>query len=258
MNRISACLITLNEEHNLARALASLTGIADEIVVVDCGSQDRTLEIAEEHGAKVIKNAWKNFAEQKNVAAAAASNQWILSLDADEELSAALRSSLLVWKETEPGHAVYEFARRAWYLGDWVNHSGWYPDRQRRVYRRDTARFSGIVHESLKFQGEPGRLDGDLLHYTIRSFSEHQKKVERYTTLAAQQMHAAGRRDWRAAMWLATPWSWFNCYVLHLGFLDGSRGWVIARMAARSTWLKFEKLGKLIGAHPGDGETNTP
>ena len=185
MNRISACLITLNEEHNLARALASLTGIADEIVVVDCGSQDRTLEIAQEHRAKIIKNAWKNFAEQKNVAAAAASNQWILSLDADEELSAALRSSLLVWKETEPGRAVYEFARRAWYLGDWINHSGWYPDRQRRVYRRDAAHFSGIVHESLKFQGEPGRFEGDLLHYTIRFFSEHQNKVECYITLAA-------------------------------------------------------------------------
>lgn len=254
MNRLSACLITLNEEHNLARALDSLKGIADEIVVVDCGSQDRTLEIAREYGAKIINKEWKDFAEQKNLAAAAASHEWILSLDADEELTAELRNSLKAWKEKEPGNVVYELARRAWYLGDWIKHSGWYPDFQRRVYRRDAAHFAGIVHESLKFSGSPGRLEGDLLHYTIRSFSEHEQKVERYTTLAAQQMYMGGKRHWRPAMWLAAPWNWFNCYVLHWGFLDGSRGWIIARMAARSTWLKFKKLGALIEAGPLDGE----
>src|SRR6267378_4382090 len=123
---------------------------------------------------------------------------------------------------------------------------------------RDAARFSGIVHESLQLKGKPGRLDGDLLHYTIQSFSEHEEKVERYTTLAARQMYAAGKRSWRAAMWLATPWNSFDNYVLHLGFLDGSRGWVISRMAARSTWLKFKKLGKLIEAGRRAGGTKTP
>jgi glycosyltransferase involved in cell wall biosynthesis len=246
MNRLSACLITLNEEHNLPRALASLAGIADEIVVVDCGSKDRTVGIAREFGAKVIIREWTNFAEQKNAAVAAAGNDWILSLDADEELSPELRDALLAWKEKEPGRAVFEFARRAWYVGGWIHHSGWYPDRQRRLFQRDAARFSGIVHESLQFSGEPGRLDGDLLHFTISSFPEHEEKVERYTTLAAQQMYASGKRSWRAAMWLATPWNWFNSYVLHLGILDRSRGWVISRMAARSTWLKFKKLGELI------------
>jgi len=251
MNRLSACLITLNEEHNLPRALASIAGIADEIVVVDCGSRDRTLEIARERGAKIVINSWTNFAEQKNLATAAASNDWILSLDADEELSPALRNALLTWKANRPEFEVYEFSRRAWYVGGWINHSGWYPDRQRRLYKRDAARFSGIVHESLRFEGSPGRLDGDLLHYTMRSFSEHEEKVERYTTLAAQQMYAAGKRSWRAAMWLATPWSWFNSYMLHLGFLDGSRGWIISRMAARSTRLKFKKLGMLALAGSG-------
>jgi glycosyltransferase involved in cell wall biosynthesis len=258
MNRLSACLITFNEEPNLPRALTSLAGIADEIVVVDCGSQDRTQEIARERGAKIITKAWTNFAEQKNAAAAAASNDWILSLDADEELSPELRNALLAWKEKEPGYAVYEFARRAWYVGGWINHSGWYPDRQRRLYRRDAARFSGIVHESLQFQGEAGRLGGDLLHYTIRSFAEHQEKVERYTTLAAQQMFSDGRRSWRTAMWLATPWNWFNSYVLHLGFLDGTRGWTISRMAARSTWLKFKKLARLVETEGRGERARTP
>jgi glycosyltransferase involved in cell wall biosynthesis len=258
MNLLSTCLITRDEEHNLPRVLNSVRGVADEIVVVDCGSTDRTLEIARDYSAKVITRTWTNFAEQKNIAAAAASHNWILSLDADEELSTELRGSLLAWKNQEPEFAVYEFARRAWYLGEWVNHTSWRPDFQRRLFRRDAAQFSGIIHEGLRFQGKPGRLKGDLLHYTVRTVEEHEQKVERYTTLAAQQMLTAGRRSWRAAMWLATPWNWFNNYVLRLGFLDGHRGWVISRMAARGTWLKFKKLGKLIEAQQQVGEVKTP
>jgi glycosyltransferase involved in cell wall biosynthesis len=258
MNLLSTCLITRNEEHNLPRVLNSVRGVADEIVVVDCGSQDRTLEIAQDHGAKVITRTWTNFAEQKNIAAAAASHNWILSLDADEELSTELRDSLLEWKKQKPEFAVYEFARRTWYLGAWINHTGWYPDFQRRLFRRDAAQFSGIIHEALRFQGKAGRLQGDLLHYTVSSVEEHGQKVERYTTLAAQQMLTAGMRSWRAAMWLAPPWNWFSNYVLRLGFLDGHRGWVISRMAARGTWLKFKKLGKLIEAHQQADEVKAP
>jgi len=248
MSRFSVCLITLNEEHNLPRALRSIEGIADEIVVVDCGSQDHTQEVARAHGAKIVMREWTNFADQKNFAAAAAVNDWILSLDADEELSIDLRKSLLEWKQQKPRCAVYEIARRARYLGAWVKHSGWYPDRQRRLYRRDLAKFSGIVHESLRSEGTTGRLSGELLHYTMNSFAEHEDKVERYTTLAARQMYEAGKRSWRAAMWLATPWTCFSILVLRGGFLDGYRGWLISRMAARSVWLKFKKLGKLVVA----------
>jgi glycosyltransferase involved in cell wall biosynthesis len=258
MNRLSACLITSNEEQNLPRVLSSVEGVADEIVVVDCGSRDRTQAIARGHGARVVTREWRNFAEQKNFAAAAANNNWILSLDADEELSPELRGALLAWKEEEPEFVVYEFARRTWYLGAWVKHTGWYPDFQRRLFRRDAAQFSGIIHEALRFEGKPGRLKGDLLHYTLSSVEEHEQKVELYTTLAAQQMFAAGRQSWRAAMWFATPWSWFNNYVLCLGFLDGHRGWIISRMAARSTRLKFKKLGKLLQAKRSATRTPTP
>jgi glycosyltransferase involved in cell wall biosynthesis len=258
MNRLSVCLITSNEEENLPRVLSSVKGVADEIVVVDCGSKDRTAEIAREHGARVVTREWTNFAEQKNFAAAAAGNNWILSLDADEELSGELRRALLAWKDKEPEFAVYEFARRTWYLGAWVKHTGWYPDYQRRLFRRDAAQFSGIIHEALRFEGKPGRLNGDLLHYTLRSVEEHERKVERYTSLAAEQMFATGKRSWRAAMWFATPWSWFNNYVLSLGFLDGYRGWVISRMAARSTWLKFKKLGELVETEGRASGTKTP
>jgi len=258
MNLLSVCLITLNEEENLPRALNSVQGIADEVVIVDCGSTDRTAEIAKERGGKVVFRPWTNFAEQKNAAAAAASHEWILSLDADEELSPELRDAFLAWKKEVPKFSVYEFSRRTWYLGAWVKHTGWYPDFQRRLFRRNAAQFSGIIHEALRFKGKPGRLGGDLLHYTVGSFEEHERKVESYTTLAAQQMFRDGKRSWRAAMWLATPWSWFNNYVLGLGFLDGRQGWLISRMAARGTWLKFKKLGKLLEAQQQRGEVKAP
>ncbi|GAC1703190.1 MAG: glycosyltransferase family 2 protein [Candidatus Acidiferrum sp.] len=254
MNRLSACIITLNEQDRLGRALASLAGVADEIIVVDCGSSDRTVEIAREAGAICFLRAWSGYAEQKNFAAERASNEWLLSMDADEALSEPLRESLRRWKEKKPAHSVYEVARRAWYLGAWIKHSGWYPDFQRRLYRRDEMKFSGVVHESLsvhiKADGERGRgvgrIDGDLLHYSVQSVEEHEAKVERYTTLAARQLYEAGERHWRAAVYLATPWSWFQNFVLRGGFLDGRRGSLIARMAARSVRLKYLKLGRLV------------
>jgi glycosyltransferase involved in cell wall biosynthesis len=246
MNRLSACLITLNEEKNLHRALISLSDVADEIVVVDAGSKDRTEQIAREHCAMFLTRTWTNYAEQKNFAAASASHDWILALDADEELSSPLKTSLLEWKKRAPEFSVYEMARRAWYLGAWIKHSGWYPDYQRRLYRRDSARFVGIVHEGLQFEGKPGRLEGDLLHYTFHSFAEHEDTVERYTTLGAQQLYASGKRSWRAAVWFAALWSWFQNFCLRGGFLDGYRGALISKMAARSVRLKYRKLGQLV------------
>ena len=254
MNRISACIITLNEEGNLGRLLASLNGVADEAIVADCGSTDGTAAVAQKAGARFLQRSWTNYAEQKNFAAENASYEWILSVDADEELSSPLHASLLDWKNREAKFTVYEMARRAWYLGGWVKHSGWYPDFQRRLYRRDAGRFSGIIHEALRFEGEAGRLQGDLLHYTVRSFAEHEQKVERYTTLAAQQLYEAGKRKWRAALWLATPWSWLQNYFLRGGFLDGYRGALIAQMAARSVRLKYAKLGRLIAEKNAAGE----
>jgi glycosyltransferase involved in cell wall biosynthesis len=248
LNRLSACLITLNEERRLPTALASLTPVADEIIVVDSGSTDATEEIARRAGAKFFLRSWTNYAEQKNFAAAQASNDWILSLDADEELSAQLQTSLLEWKQRPPKFQVYEASRRAWYLGDWIRHSGWYPNFQRRLYRRDSAKFTGIIHEALRFTGAPGRLHGDILHYTIDSLAEHEEKVARYSALAAQQMYASGRTSWLPALLFATPWSWLRTYIVRGGFLDGYRGALIAQMAARSVRLKYGQLGELVRA----------
>lgn len=246
MNRLTVCVITKNEEKHLARALQSVAGVADEIVVVDCGSTDRTQEIARECAATVFYRAWTNFGDQKNYAAAQATNDWIFTLDADETLSDELRTTLLEWKSQEPRFAVYEVSRLAWYIDGWVRHSGWYPDLQARLYRKSATRYEGIVHESLDFSLRRGRLQGDLLHYTIGDFAEHEEKVERYSSLAARKMFEQGRRSWRPALWFATPWTFFQTFVIRGGFLDGHRGALIAQMAARSVRLKFQRLGALV------------
>jgi glycosyltransferase involved in cell wall biosynthesis len=248
MNRLSVCLVAQNEQDNLPRVLQSVQDIADEIIVVDGGSTDRTQEIAREHGGKVFFRAFTNHADQKNYAASLASQDWIFLLDADEELSAELKESVRKWKEHTPEFAVYEMPRLTWYLGAWIRHSRWYPDWQRRIYRRDNASFSGVIHSALRYEGKVGRLRGNLLHYTIRTFPEHEAKLEKYTTAIAKEMFEEGKRRWRAAMWLAAPWSWIHHFILGAGFLDGYRGALIAQMAARGVRLKFQKLGKLVQA----------
>lgn len=248
MNRLTVCVIAQNEQEDLPRLLKSVGDIADEIVVVDGGSNDRTAEIARELRGKVFERAFTNFGEQKNFAASMASNDWIFMLDADEELSQELTQSVIEWKARPAEFPVYEMSRLTWYLGAWIRHSRWYPDWQRRIYRRDQASFAGTVHEALRFEGRAGRLRGDLLHYTMSSFAEHEEKLERYTTALAQEMFSQGRRSWRGAMRLATPWSWIRHFLLGAGFLDGYRGALIAQMAARGVRLKFKKLGELVEA----------
>jgi len=246
MNRLSICVITLNEAHDLPRLLKSVEGLGEEIVVVDSGSTDQTVEIARAMGARVLARAWTNYADQKNFAASHAEQDWILLLDADEEVSEDLRKSILEWKTKEPKFSVYEMPRLAWFLGAWIHHSRWYPDWQRRLYDRRKARFLGAIHESLDFDGTIGRMRGDLLHYTVRSLEEQQQKSAEYSTLAAKAMFEKGQRHWRAAKWLATPWTWIQYFLLGGGFLDGYRGFVIARVAANTVWLKYSKLGALV------------
>ena len=259
MNRLTVTLITLNEERNLPRLLASLADLADEIVVVDCGSTDRTCEIAAQHGARFFSRPWTGYGDQRNFAAAQSAHEWILVMDADEELSAELRESLRAWKQQPPAAAAYEFARKANYLGRWIRHSGWYPDYNGRLYRRELARFVGALHESLQVDGPIGRLQGDLYHHAFGSFAEHLAKVNSYSSVAAEELFAAGRRHWLAAMLLAPPWTLLQKFFLRAGFLDGYRGWLIARMAARYVFLKYGKLGVLVRGgslrpKPGDAK----
>ncbi|MDX2267708.1 MAG: glycosyltransferase family 2 protein [Bryobacter sp.] len=239
--KISAAIITYNEERNIARAIESLR-CCDEIVVVDSGSNDRTVELAQVHGARVVESNWRGYAAQKNFATEACSHDWILSIDADEALSEALEAEIWQLKKNGPRHDGYTMPRLAQYLGRWILHSGWYPDRKVRLFHRGKAAWEGdYVHESVKVRGPVGHLENNLLHYTCNSLSEHLKTMDRYTTLAAEQLLANRRRvSWRN-MALDPAWTFFRSYILQRGFLDGPEGLAIAYMAGIYTFLKYAK-----------------
>jgi glycosyltransferase involved in cell wall biosynthesis len=246
MPPITAALITFNEERDLPQALASLAGVADEFVIVDSGSTDRTGDVAREFGARFIHRAFTDFAEQKNFAADQAAHNWVLVLDADEVLSPELRASLLRWKQREPDCVAYRVSRKTNYLGAWILHSGWYPDYIIRLQRRDRTRHVGSIHEAVRADGPVGELNGDLLHYTVRSRAEYEAKVEVFTTLAAEDLYRRGRRHWRAALCVVPAWTLLQNFLLRRGFLDGRLGARIAWNGARYASIKYRKLGLLV------------
>ena len=239
--KITATIITLNEERNIARALESLR-CADEILIVDSGSVDRTIELAEKLGARVYEGGWRGFAGQKNWAAEQARNDWILSLDADEALSEALEAEIWNLKKVGPQFDAYTMPRMARYLGRWILHSGWYPDRKVRLYNRNKARWVGdYVHESVEVTGRLGHLESNLLHFTCESLSEHLKTMDRYTTLAAQELAARRVKVPLSRLILDPAWTFVKTYLIQRGFLDGLEGLIISHMAALYTFLKYAK-----------------
>jgi glycosyltransferase involved in cell wall biosynthesis len=239
--KITATIITLNEERHIARAIESLR-CCDEIVVIDSGSADRTTELAENLGARVIESPWRGYAGQKNWAAERATYDWILSLDADEALSEGLEGEIWNLKKNGPKYDAYTMPRMAQYLGRWILHCGWYPDRKVRLYNRHKATWVGdFVHESVQVRGRLGHLESNLLHFTCDSLSEHLKTMDRYTTLAAEELVSRKTRvGWRH-MILDPAWTFTKTYFVHRGFLDGIEGLTIAYMAALYTFLKYAK-----------------
>ena len=239
--KITATVITLNEERNVARAIESLR-CADEILIVDSGSTDRTVELAEKLGVRVLEAGWLGYAAQKNWAAEHASNEWILSLDADEALSEALEAEIWSVKKSGPQFDAYTMPRLARYLGRWIYHSGWYPDRKIRLYHRDKAKWVGdFVHESVQTYGRVGHLQSNILHFTCESLSEHVKTMDRYTTLAAQELAARKVKVPLGKLIVDPVWTFVKSYFLQRGFLDGPEGLTIAQMAAFYTFLKYSK-----------------
>lgn len=239
--KISATIITYNEERNLPRAIESLR-CCDEIVIVDSGSTDRTVEIAERFGARVLEANWRGYAGQKNYASDQAQNDWVLSIDADEALSEDLEGEIWSLKKNGPECDAYTVPRLAQYLGKWILYSGWYPDRKIRLFDRRKARWVGdYVHESVICTGRIGEMQGNLLHYTCGSLSEHMKTMDRYTTLAAEEVVARKKKVGYRQLLFDPPWTFFRTYVLQRGFLDGTEGLSIAYMAALYTFLKYAK-----------------
>ncbi len=246
--QISAAIITLDEEENLGRCLASLRGVADEVIVLDSGSTDGTERIAREGGATFLSQRWLGYGPQKNLAADRAAHGWILSLDADEALSDELRASILRLKAEGPRADAYEVNRLNWYCGRFLRHSGWYPDRKIRLWRKGSARWAeASIHELV--EASPGarveRLAGDLLHYTIKDRAQHLRTIEKFTTLSAESLLRAGKQGDAWKRFVSPAATFLRAYVLRAGFLDGRAGWDVCRLSAYATWLKYEKLRRL-------------
>lgn len=245
MPSISATIITHNEARNIARAIRSLA-CADELIVVDSGSTDDTARIAQSLGARVIAHPFAGFAAQKHFAGEQARHDWILSLDADEELDARAQQAVIDWKASAPQAAGYRWARCARYLGRWIRHSGWYPDCKLRLFDRRRGHWEGAyVHESVVVDGPTETLPGEILHYTCDSLDEHRERIEFYTDLAAREMFDRGQRTPLAARWFMPSWIFVQTYLFRAGLLDGRQGFQIARMAAHYVARKFEKLEQL-------------
>jgi len=249
--KISACIITLNEERNLPRCLKSIAPLVDEIVVVDSGSTDSTPDIARRFGARIVPQSWLGYVAQKNFALDQSTHPWVLSIDADEELSPELADAIAHVKANpasdSPGAPNgYEFSRIVFYRKKWIRHGDWYPDRLVRLFRRTEARFSGgRVHEKLELPGENPILPGHLHHFTYDNAADRAARCARYAELWAQSAHEQHRR--------ALPWSapthafarFAKGFLLKRGFLDGAVGWDIAMGNAREVWLKYQLLRKL-------------
>jgi glycosyltransferase involved in cell wall biosynthesis len=247
---LSAVLIAQNEEKAIEQALRSVA-FCDEIVLVDSGSSDRTREVAEAAGARVIVNApWPGFVAQRGFAVRAARHDWVLALDADERVSDALRAEIEALRRSGPQAAGYRIPRVAFYLGRSIRGTDWYPDWQVRLFDRTRAGWQGdLVHESVAVRGPVERLRGELEHQPYADISDHLSKIDAYTTLWARQAHAAGRGSNVLHVSLGAAWAFFRNYVLKRGFMLGSAGLLVSVLNTHYTFVKLAKLRELDLAH---------
>jgi glycosyltransferase involved in cell wall biosynthesis len=244
---LSIVIITLNEEANLARTLASVSW-ADEIVVVDSGSTDRTREIAESFNAKFYNETWKGFAAQKNSALAKATGEWILSLDADEEVEAALANEIRSTLSSTPSAAGFYIPRKNFFLGRWIRHGGFYPDPKLRLFRRGAAQFEDrLVHEDIRIEGKTGRLKHNLLHHAYPTLESYLDHMNRYSSLGAEMVVAKNPRPGFSFPNIAIRpgLTFLYNYILRGGFLDGREGLLLHRYHAQYVSWKYAKAWEL-------------
>lgn len=244
MSKLSVILITKNEAENIRACLESVAW-ADEIIVVDSGSADDTVNIARQMGALVYEHDWPGFGPQKNRALSYATGDWVLSIDADERVTPVLRSEIAMAMREAKAEGYY-CPRLSQFCGKFVRHCGWYPDYVLRLFKRGAGRFSdSLVHETLLLTGKTGKFKTPLLHYSYLTVTDVERKVAHYSTAAAQQMFLAGKRTGLIKAALSGGWAFVRTYVVRLGVLDGCVGWSIASMNARTTYLKYSKLAEL-------------
>lgn len=244
-------IITKNEERNIARCLESVRRIADEVVIADSESKDATVRIAEQHGARVIIQPFLGYVAQKNFTDGLCSKEWILSIDADEALSPELEASLLAFKHSpDDGTVAWRMNRLTNYCGSWIHHCGWYPDRKIRLFRKGAGQWEGAnIHERWEPRdrsGKTGQLQGDLLHYSYYTFSDHVQQIEHFTEIMARTNAEKGKDYSLLQLFFAPKWRFFQDYILKLGFLDGFAGYQVCKLSAFATYLKYAKTRQYI------------
>lgn len=245
---ISVVIITHNEEDNIGGCLESVKW-ADEIIVVDSESSDKTEEICARFGVTFYTERWRGFAQQKNSAIEKATKGWILSLDADERITPALHDEIVTALRSDNPKEGYFIARRNFFLGQWIRHCGWYPDYTLRLFKRGRGRFGmREVHESVEFDGRVGRLTCPMEHYTYTSLKGFMERLDRYSTLAAQELLKEQKRYGIHHILFRPPFTFINMYVVRAGFLDGYYGFVLSVLYAFYTFLKYIKLRELQDA----------
>ena len=240
---LSVILITKNEEANLKDCLESVS-FANEIIVVDSQSSDKTQEIAQSFGAKLeVTSDWPGFGPQKNRALNLATQEWVLSIDADERVTPELKEELLAVISSKDAANCYAIPRSSWYCGRFMKHSGWYPDYVDRLFKRGTAKFSDhLVHERLLPDGPVAKLENHFLHYSFRDFSQVLKKVDAYSTASAEQAYLKCKRSSVGKAIGHGLWAFFRTYFLRRGFLDGSQGLALAISNAEGTYYRYIKI----------------
>ncbi len=243
---ISVVIITFNEEDRLEDALKSVAKLADEVIVVDRFSTDKTLDIAKKYTKQVFQREWTNFSDQKNFANDKASLAWILSLDADERVSPELLEEILRIKESEPECAGFSIPRRVYYLGKWIRHSGWYPDRKIRLFRKEEARWEGeYIHEKLVIEGKIERLKGSIHHFTYRNIADHLERINNFSKLGAQKLYIQKKKArWFHLIFLPF-FRFIRSFFFRLGFLDGFVGLVISVLNGYAVFIRYAKLREI-------------
>ena len=245
MPNLSVTIITLNEADHIGPAIDRASW-ADEIIVVDSGSTDGTPDLARARGATVSAREWSGYVDQKNYAATLARNDWIFSLDADERIPPPLAAEIRALLATEPPRHGFRVPRVTFHFGRWMRTTDFYPDFQTRLYDRRNARWRGRhVHESVAVDGPVGQLKHELQHYSYRDLWDQLERINHYSTLAARQMHEAGRRARAFDLIAHPPAAFVRNYVLRRGFLDGMAGLTLSAVNAYSVFLKFAKLWEL-------------
>ena len=244
MDKLSVIIITKNEAENIRACLESVQW-ADEIIVVDSGSVDATVEICRELGAQVHQHDWPGFGMQKNRALSYATHEWVFSIDADERVTVELKDQLInaMKKDSKDGFYV---PRLSQFCGHFIRHSGWYPDYVLRLFKRTKGRFSDdMVHERVVLEGIAGRLTSPLLHYSYLNKTDVRRKTEQYAKAGALQMLKKGKTATFADAPLRAGWAFIRTYFLRLGFLDGIAGFNVAMMNTRTTYLKYQELREI-------------